>query len=75
MTVVEISRNSEAGRELARILSDVDTYKMSVDVRANGVALKQNERMWTATLSTVGDDCDCGMGPGYHTGDCAIHKK
>lgn len=50
--MITIPLNSEAGDELRHILNNADTYKVSVDIRNNGVALKRNEGMWTPTLST-----------------------
>lgn len=51
--ILVISRDSEAGIELARALADPDTYKVSIDERSgNRVAIKVNEQMWSPALST-----------------------
>lgn len=51
--MIVIHTDSEASVELARIVSDPNTYKVSLDERSNNrVAIKQNERMWTAALET-----------------------
>jgi hypothetical protein len=59
MFVIEI--NSQAAKELTRVLKDIDTYKVSVDVRADGVAIKRNEGMWTATLRMQATASDLGI--------------
>jgi hypothetical protein len=46
-----IEANSEAGRHLAAVLADPHTYKVSIEPRTNGVAIKQNEHMWSPTLA------------------------
>ena len=52
--MIFIDRESEAGRELARILADdADTRHLYIDVRLDGIAIKQNERMWSPTLRTT----------------------
>lgn len=50
MFVIESA--SEAGDYLREALTAAGTYKVSIDVRENGVAVKVNESMWTATMST-----------------------
>lgn len=55
-----IESNSAAGRDLRRIMEDKETYKVSIDYRptARGgqfVAIKQNERMWSPSLSCTND--------------------
>lgn len=49
--MIEIERNSPAGNCLADAFADPDTYRVRIDVRADGVAVKRNEGMWSATLS------------------------
>jgi len=52
-----IHKDTEAYRELKRMMEDPTTYKISIDDRTDrdvlsypGVALKQNESTWTPTL-------------------------
>lgn len=54
-----VDRGSEAFAEFDRIFHDPTTYKISVDLRAGGIAIKQNERMWSPTLSVE----DTGITP------------
>lgn len=53
--MITIPMNSEAGEALRQMCDTPSTYKVSLDVRANGVALKRNEAMWTPTLSVSED--------------------
>lgn len=49
--MIEIERNSPAGNCLADVLANPDTNMVRIDVRPDGVAVKRNEGMWSATLS------------------------
>jgi len=49
--LVEISATSEAFRYLENTFKNGFVYKLSVDIRSNGMAFKINEGMWTPTLS------------------------
>lgn len=53
--MITIPMNSEAGAALRQMCDMRSTYKVSVEIRAEGVALKRNENVWTATLSTKED--------------------
>lgn len=48
--ILVIERDSEAFIELAEALAFPTTYKVSLDVRRDGIAIKINEQMWTPTL-------------------------
>lgn len=50
--MITIPLNSEAGVTLSEYLANPTTYKVSIDIRPAGAALKRNEGMWTMTLST-----------------------
>lgn len=50
--MITIPLNSEAGFTLSEYLAFPTTYKVSLDIRPAGVAIKRNEGMWTMTLST-----------------------
>lgn len=53
--MITIPLNSEAGVTLSEYLANPTTYKVSIDIRPAGAALKRNEGMWTMTLSTKED--------------------
>jgi hypothetical protein len=53
MDPVVIEDGSEAFEYLRAVMTDPRTYKVSLDVRSDGVAVKQNEYMWTATMETA----------------------
>lgn len=50
-----INLESEAGQYLRSCLENPSTYKVSVEPRKDGVAIKRNEGMWTPTLSVEGE--------------------
>lgn len=53
MSNTVIQRGSEAWDELKEIFSDSTSYKVSIEIRAGGVAIKQNEYMWGPTLKVT----------------------
>jgi len=50
--MVEIPATSDAFRYLENTFKNGMAYKLSIDIRANGIAFKINEGAWTPTLST-----------------------
>lgn len=48
-----IHRDSAAFRALAEAFANPNTYKVSFDIRDDGLAVKPNEGMWTSTLPTM----------------------
>lgn len=48
--VLVIERGSEAWFDLVAALTSETTYKVSVNERRDGIAIKVNESMWTPTL-------------------------
>jgi len=53
MNAAVIEEGSEAFEYLRAAMADPRTYKISLDVRRDGVAIKQNEAMWSPTLETA----------------------
>ena len=49
-TILDMEAGSPAYEHLLRVMDDANTYKVSIDVRADGIAIKCNERMWTPTM-------------------------
>lgn len=52
-TVIVIESGSEAFKELLDAFAQPDTYKISLEVRTGGIAIKRNEAMWSPTLEAV----------------------
>lgn len=50
--IVVIEEGSPAFDELLKVISSTETYKISIENRKDGVAIKRNEAMWSPTLST-----------------------
>jgi len=47
-----VYKGSEAFEYLRSALAHPGTYKVSVDIRSDGMAVKVNESMWTPTMDT-----------------------
>lgn len=50
MNITEIHEGSEAFRALQKAFADPNTYRVNVEVRPEGMAVKVNGGMWSPTL-------------------------
>lgn len=51
--MIEIHLSSDAFSELRLIMQSPDTYRVRIQEREDGVAIKRNEGTWSPTLATV----------------------
>lgn len=48
--MLQIHRGSEAFAAIAAAMASEDTYRLSIEERRDGVAIKRNEGTWSPTL-------------------------